>query len=79
LTTWDQGVYKYDGKKITNYAVKDGIKKLIWFQCTKTKKASFGLVHQKTEHLSLMETHLKNNESEKYNAHMGCTCMAVLG
>ena len=24
LTTWDQGVYKYDGKNITNYAIKDG-------------------------------------------------------
>jgi ligand-binding sensor domain-containing protein len=24
LTTWDQGVYKYDGKNITNYLVKDG-------------------------------------------------------
>lgn len=23
LTTWDKGVYKYDGKTITNYAVKD--------------------------------------------------------
>ncbi len=23
LTTWDRGVYKYDGKTITNYAVKD--------------------------------------------------------
>ncbi len=26
LTTWDQGVYKYDGKNITNYAVKDNNK-----------------------------------------------------
>ena len=26
LTTWDQGVFKYDGKKITHYAVKDGSK-----------------------------------------------------
>jgi len=26
LTTWDQGVYKYDGKNITNYPVKDGSK-----------------------------------------------------
>jgi ligand-binding sensor domain-containing protein len=26
LTTWDKGVYKYDGKIITNYAVKDGKK-----------------------------------------------------
>ncbi len=25
LTTWDKGVYKYDGKIITNYAVKDGM------------------------------------------------------
>lgn len=24
LTTWDKGVYKYDGKNITNYSVKDG-------------------------------------------------------
>jgi ligand-binding sensor domain-containing protein len=24
LTTWDKGVYKYDGKEITNYLVKDG-------------------------------------------------------
>lgn len=24
LTTWDKGVYKYDGKDITNYLVKDG-------------------------------------------------------
>ena len=24
LTTWDKGVYKYDGKNITNYLVKDG-------------------------------------------------------
>lgn len=24
LTTWDKGVYKYDGKNITNYPVKDG-------------------------------------------------------
>ena len=26
LTTWDKGVYKYDGKNITNYSVKDGTK-----------------------------------------------------
>jgi ligand-binding sensor domain-containing protein len=26
LTTWDKGVYKYDGTTITNYAVKDGNK-----------------------------------------------------
>jgi ligand-binding sensor domain-containing protein len=26
LTTWDKGVYKYDGKTITNYTVKDGTK-----------------------------------------------------
>ena len=26
MTTWDKGVYKYDGKTITNYAVKDGTK-----------------------------------------------------
>jgi len=26
LTTWDQGVFKYDGKNITNYSVKDGSK-----------------------------------------------------
>jgi ligand-binding sensor domain-containing protein len=26
LTTWDKGVYKYDGEIITNYAVKDGTK-----------------------------------------------------
>lgn len=26
LTTWDQGVFKYDGKNITNYPVKDGLK-----------------------------------------------------
>jgi len=26
LTTWDQGVFKYDGKDITNYSVKDGSK-----------------------------------------------------
>ncbi|MES2799513.1 MAG: two-component regulator propeller domain-containing protein [Bacteroidota bacterium] len=26
LTTWSQGVYKYDGKNITNYTVKDGTK-----------------------------------------------------
>jgi len=26
LTTWDKGVYKYDGKNITNYSVKDGSK-----------------------------------------------------
>ena len=25
LTTWDKGVYKYNGKDITNYIVKDGI------------------------------------------------------
>lgn len=25
LTTWDQGVYKYDGKNSINYAVKDGL------------------------------------------------------
>ena len=24
LTTWDEGVYKYDGKTITNYPVKKG-------------------------------------------------------
>lgn len=24
LTTWDQGVFKYDGKNITNFSVKDG-------------------------------------------------------
>lgn len=26
LTTWDKGVFKYDGKNITNYSVKDGSK-----------------------------------------------------
>jgi ligand-binding sensor domain-containing protein len=26
LTTWSQGVYKYDGKNITSYSVKDGTK-----------------------------------------------------
>lgn len=26
LTTWDKGVYKYDGKKIRNYVVKDELK-----------------------------------------------------
>ncbi len=26
LTTWDKGVYKYDGSSITNYSVKDGLK-----------------------------------------------------
>jgi ligand-binding sensor domain-containing protein len=26
LTTWSQGVYKYDGTTITHYAVKDGLK-----------------------------------------------------
>jgi ligand-binding sensor domain-containing protein len=26
LTTWSQGVYKYDGKTITHYPVKDGLK-----------------------------------------------------
>lgn len=28
LTTWDQGAFKYDGKTITSYVVKDGITKV---------------------------------------------------
>jgi ligand-binding sensor domain-containing protein len=26
LTTWDKGVYKYDGKYFTNYTVREGVK-----------------------------------------------------
>jgi hypothetical protein len=28
LTTWDKGVYKFDGKNIVNYLVKDGSKEV---------------------------------------------------
>jgi len=43
LTTWDQGVYRYDGKGITNYSVKDGSKDVNLISMFKDKRGDLWL------------------------------------
>jgi ligand-binding sensor domain-containing protein len=43
LTTWSQGVYKYDGKNITHYAVKDGSKEVNLVSMYKDKQGDLWL------------------------------------
>lgn len=43
LTTWDQGVYKYDGKNILNYAVKDGLNNVNLISMYKDNQGSLWL------------------------------------
>jgi ligand-binding sensor domain-containing protein len=43
LTSWDQGVYMYDGKNIINYPVKDGLNKVHLVSMYKDNKGSLWL------------------------------------
>ena len=43
LTTWDKGVYKYDGKEITNYQVKDSINNVNLVSMYKDRKGNLWL------------------------------------
>ena len=43
LTTWDRGVYKYDGKEITNYPIKDSINNVNLVSMYKDKQGNLWL------------------------------------
>ena len=43
MTTWDQGVYKYDGKNIINYSVREDNKVVNLVSMYKDKKGSLWL------------------------------------
>jgi len=43
MTTWDKGVFKYDGKSITQYSVKDGSKNINLISMYKDKQGNLWL------------------------------------
>jgi ligand-binding sensor domain-containing protein len=59
FVTYRDGVWKYDGTKITHYQVQEIQKTLLYSVFTKTTMASFGLEHTKMVHINLTDKHLK--------------------
>lgn len=45
MTTWDQGVYKFDGKNIINYSVREDNKVVNLVSMYKDKKVVYGWGH----------------------------------
>jgi hypothetical protein len=67
LVTYNTGVWKFNGKELINYPVKDGETDVLLLQSLKTTKEIFGLEVIMQAFISSIESHLINFLNKKIN------------